>query len=591
MHDFEGEVAISYRRFSDPTQGDGDSRGRQERGFVSFCERWELVPAPADEHMCDEGLSGYKGVHKDKGKLGVFLQLVRDGKIPRGRVLVVEALDRFSRMRPDLSMQMAGEILEAGVAIGVVSLGDIFTVKDLGGPKYHTLSTFFWLAHAESKQKQERVREAWKTKRDRARAGLVQLGRKADGRVGMSVTDRVPGWCRVENGKIGEVVERGEIVKRIFELAKTGYSHSKIAKTLTDGKVAAFGVSGRWTVPYVADILSDRRVLGEYCPTVDGVAGQPIKGYYPVVIEERLWLEARAAQRQRTAARGCRQRTHFNVFKGLAVCATDGEGFVLVNSNGTVKNPKLVLVNAASRERRAGFVSFPYWVLERAFLMLLREVSGDDVCGMEDVISVDGLREKVRELEEALAKDMEVYRKVRSETAALAADETRTELVAAQEAVAVAEVAAANPARRQWDEACGLMGLVERGEVELMRIRDVLGRVVNKVVLLILSNGAVRWCFMEVRFNSGEKRVFIVCACMPRFRPAVKKGGKVVKEAGGVDGWWWAMSGLLTAGWMDLFAKEEQVRARELVVAWVASPDEVTGSGEGWVWEVIPAKK
>src|SRR5689334_18731840 len=114
-------MAISYSRFSDPKQAGGDSEDRQGRLFKQFCESHNL--APHGEALVDRGMSAYKLVHRKKGKFGLFLQAIDDGLVPKGAVLVVEALDRISRARPVDSMNIAKSILEAGVDIGVVTLG------------------------------------------------------------------------------------------------------------------------------------------------------------------------------------------------------------------------------------------------------------------------------------------------------------------------------------------------------------------------------------------------------------------------------------------------------------------------------------
>jgi DNA invertase Pin-like site-specific DNA recombinase len=127
--------------------------------FESFCRAHDL--APDDKVYIDRGRSAFKGVHRDKGNFGVFLQALQEGCIPKGAVLVVEALDRLSRQEPVESMNLAKQIMDAGISIGVVSLGSIFTREDMSGDRYHTLSTFFWLAHQESLQKSRRVGDSW----------------------------------------------------------------------------------------------------------------------------------------------------------------------------------------------------------------------------------------------------------------------------------------------------------------------------------------------------------------------------------------------------------------------------------------------
>src|SRR5262245_17171174 len=121
----EQREAISYDRFSDPRQSQGDSAGRQSREFTDFCKRHKLRPAA--NHFTDYGRSGYDGTHRKKGNLGRFEQLVKEKVITAGKVLVIEAWDRLSRERPDHVVKFVSEVLGAGIDIGIARLDDIFT--------------------------------------------------------------------------------------------------------------------------------------------------------------------------------------------------------------------------------------------------------------------------------------------------------------------------------------------------------------------------------------------------------------------------------------------------------------------------------
>ena len=93
------KLAFSYRRFSSTQQRDGSSLERQLEMAVDVCSSmgWELVDLPPDA-----GLSAFKGLNKIKGALGTFLRKVKAGEIPKGSVLIIENMDRFSRNEVDL---------------------------------------------------------------------------------------------------------------------------------------------------------------------------------------------------------------------------------------------------------------------------------------------------------------------------------------------------------------------------------------------------------------------------------------------------------------------------------------------------------
>jgi hypothetical protein len=65
----------------------------------------------------DEGVSAFKGKHAAKGQLSGFLRDVEAGKVPRGSVLVVEALDRLSREAALVAMGQFALIIGKGITI------------------------------------------------------------------------------------------------------------------------------------------------------------------------------------------------------------------------------------------------------------------------------------------------------------------------------------------------------------------------------------------------------------------------------------------------------------------------------------------
>src|SRR5262249_21336806 len=254
-------LAISYSRFSDPKQAKGDSDGRQDRMFREFCRRHDLTPAA--EVFADRGRSGYKDEHRKKGRLGELIALAKDERLDPGTVVVVEAWDRLGRLRPDRQTELVSELLRTGVSIGICRLNDIFSEEDFGSHKWTALAVFIQLAHQESKQKSERVAASWEQRRKRAREQ------------GALMRSSIPAWIEVVDGKPRLIPERAAVLRRIFKFAADGMGHTRIVRTLDEEKVPAFGekvvradrvrsqFAGKWTKPYVALLLRDRRVLGE----------------------------------------------------------------------------------------------------------------------------------------------------------------------------------------------------------------------------------------------------------------------------------------------------------------------------------------
>jgi len=86
--------AYSYIRFSTPEQIKGDSLRRQLDGSRQWAEDndYEL-----DTSMRDLGISAYSGANRTEGALKKFIDLIQQGQINEGSVLILESLDRLSR--------------------------------------------------------------------------------------------------------------------------------------------------------------------------------------------------------------------------------------------------------------------------------------------------------------------------------------------------------------------------------------------------------------------------------------------------------------------------------------------------------------
>jgi DNA invertase Pin-like site-specific DNA recombinase len=112
------KYGISYSRFSSKIQETGDSERRQEAGFKRFIDQFGLVAW--NQNFIDRGKSGYHGNHR-QGDFGKLLEAIHAGKFPKGSVLVIEDMDRFSRENPLESASELQRICKAGLEVGIVS--------------------------------------------------------------------------------------------------------------------------------------------------------------------------------------------------------------------------------------------------------------------------------------------------------------------------------------------------------------------------------------------------------------------------------------------------------------------------------------
>jgi DNA invertase Pin-like site-specific DNA recombinase len=143
---------------------------------------------------------------------GQFSARGRGGENPKGSVLIVENVDRFSRLKPRVAYNKLAEIIENGV--------DVVTLED---GKFHTKETLddfatlvsslavMQRANEESNRKSELTGAAWAQKRKLAMEGEAVM------------TRHCPAWLRLKADRNGfePIPERVTVLRRIVRLMKS----------------------------------------------------------------------------------------------------------------------------------------------------------------------------------------------------------------------------------------------------------------------------------------------------------------------------------------------------------------------------------
>ena len=339
--------AYSYIRFSTPEQAKGDSFRRQSEKAAEWARKngYRIV-----DEMHDLGVSAFRGKNTKQGRLGAFLAMIEAGKIEKGSVLIVESLDRFSRSQVREVLPDFLNVINAGIGVVTLADGRLFDIESLDKDNFSLLAGLIVMtrAHEESQRKSERVAAAWASKRLELRKSALPL------------TDRVPGWITTSRGADGRRTfrideERAGTVRRIFEETVQGRGRRMIVKGLNrDGK-RAFKSEEGWQPSSVIKIIRARTTLGEYQPHKRDETGrlipdgEPIKDYYPAVVDEDLWVQANAAVMRRRRDGGGRPHTEVaNLIRGLARCAC-GSGMLFLNKGKPPKGGQYYVCSKAAR--------------------------------------------------------------------------------------------------------------------------------------------------------------------------------------------------------------------------------------------------
>jgi DNA invertase Pin-like site-specific DNA recombinase len=341
--------AYSYVRFSTPEQAKGDSRRRQYKAAIKYADEHDLeLVKDSNYAFLDAGVSAYRGsnVNRVTSSLGRFYDYVKEGKIAPGSYLLVESLDRLSREQVTEALLRFLDLLNSGII--VVTFGDGTVYKKSSDTMQLVMSIFHMSrAHSESSVKGQRVSEAWQHKQALARSEGVPLG------------GACPQWLSFDGKAYKVIAERASVVQRVFDLTVQGYGQRAIVKLFNNEGVPVFGTenrnkSGLWGNSSIAKILANRSVLGEYQPNVwtDGqrrTSGEPIKNFYPSVIDEELYYAAVDGRKSRNVSKATKTSSNFNVWSKIALCAYCKSPMHLVNKGQPPKGRKYLRCSKSAK--------------------------------------------------------------------------------------------------------------------------------------------------------------------------------------------------------------------------------------------------
>lgn len=361
-------VAYSYQRFSSPEQAEGDSLRRQTAKARNWCKENGYTLDPSTYK--DKGVSAFKGKNAIRGKLGLFLEACKRGKIQKGAVLLVENLDRLSRQG----------ILEASVLLrDILEYVDIVTLiptprrltKDADEMEVLICAVDLARGKIESQVKSDRLKEKWDERR--------RLARKER----FVCTGHAPAWLEKKKGerKFKKRPDKIALVNRIFKMALTVGSY-QIAHKLNQEAVPTLGKARTWDDTAINSLLRNRRVLGEYQPCNDKrqPQGDPIADYYPQIVKPDLFYRVQQKIDQRRHRPGRQGNGVVCLFSGLWYDAADKARWQVLRR--TVKMKTYAYLRSANAERGvegATTLCFNYTLFEDRFLFFIHELRLSDL--------------------------------------------------------------------------------------------------------------------------------------------------------------------------------------------------------------------
>jgi DNA invertase Pin-like site-specific DNA recombinase len=512
--DHSPKIAYSYLRFSTAGQEGGDSLRRQTEAATRWCAANNALLDESTTYR-DLGKSAFLGDHKknpDRHALAAFLKLTEAGRIPRDGYLLVEALDRLTREHLRAAVTLFLSILEQGVNIVTTGNGRVFRHDSDDMTDVIIAVVELARGHGESKRKSEMCGAAWGVKKDAARSDAKT-----------PPTRMCPAWLevvgvkKVKNGtswrldfteaKYRVKEDAARTVRTMFEWCAAGMGTFGILQRLIREKVPPIGRTGKWERSYIRKTLTNPAAMGTYQPQSGSRKrardGEPVEGFYPVVVSAALFDAAQRATRGRDGKSGRPPKAGtFNPFAGLLTDAVTGSKLHVCGSRPHSKR----LVSAEAVQKRAERRTFPVVALVDGLLSLLRELEASELFSDPGASEVAGLEEKLAAAESRLAvATVKWENDPESQHWQGQVDKWDREKRAVVKDLAEARSRAACPASAAWAEAVAVMAQADPG-----RLRQALLATVEGVPCLFVRRGLDDLAAVQVWFKGGKYRDFLI---------------------------------------------------------------------------------
>lgn len=322
------QTAIIYSRFSSAEQGKGYSLERQQTLGAQFAAEQEWT---VERTISDEGRSAFHGANRLEGAALHQFELEARNGLHRGKVLVVENIDRLSRQGAKAAATLVWGLNEHGVDVAtyhdqhVYRAGESDDLLDVFKVIIHAQN-----AHQESHKKSKRTAASWASRLDRIAAGDKSV-----------MVPNLPNWIDRVDGQMVLNEHRMKVLNDIFDLYIDGMGIHRIVSVLHNRGEESWtpedqrrGNNG-WFYSYIYRLLNKRAVLGEYV-THDGKTIST--DFFPQAITAEKWNRAQAALAMRKGNQSTEKKfTNRNLLQGLVVCEKCGGGAHFGHTTDTVQ--------------------------------------------------------------------------------------------------------------------------------------------------------------------------------------------------------------------------------------------------------------
>lgn len=400
-------TCYSYSRYSRPEQSKGHSFTRQTERAEAYAAEKGLV-LDNKLKMDDKGRSAYSGKNVTDGALGAFLKEIEAERVAPGSFLLVEDIDRLSRLPVMEALGIFQKIIGAGITIVTLSDGAQYSLERLKNDWTPLMPLLVAMArgHGESERKSDLLGRVWRAKKVKARDAGKPLG---DNAPMWLVYSREDDCCRLYPPLTA-------LVRRIFQLSINGHGMGAIAKILNGEGIKTF--KGKdWGNSSLVKILQNKSVFGEYQPHTNNgkgreKAGDPIPNYYPPAIDEATFYRAQKAMTSRRIFRTTKKAGNFSLWQAVAKCHLCDSAMHIVLKGKAPKGHAYLRCYAAKKGAcKSGYVRLDaseaafrqILVKMRSSLSLVQESSAELARQITEIDArIEEQQEQIRQLDEAL---------------------------------------------------------------------------------------------------------------------------------------------------------------------------------------------
>lgn len=264
-------LLYSYIRWSSERQAKGTTLQRQ----MASAKEFALTNGLQLVEITDPGVSAFRGKNTKTGKLGDFIDAVREGIIPDDSWLYVENLDRLTRQDVTTAQKLFIDLLDLGLTLVTGMDKRVYTLESVNqNPTDLMISILmFSRANEESKTKQSRTVANVEILVERHKQGLP---------VNIKSCGKHPFWIDDTGSQYEAVRQHPEywiIAREAIDQFLLGYGIYKVKRYLD--KKYPNGLNGKeWDYQVLKRMRENRALIGERTIKV-GNREHKLIGYYP----------------------------------------------------------------------------------------------------------------------------------------------------------------------------------------------------------------------------------------------------------------------------------------------------------------------